>query len=108
MDMVFEYLKMTRVYTKPKGQMPDYSAPVIIRGNDIPTIERFCRKIHRQMKDDFRRAPRASPVAASRLRMPCRAAALSPIKPGHPRAASMRRHAWVWGASVKHNPKPTE
>jgi hypothetical protein len=32
MDKVFEYLAMTRVYTKPKGQMPDYSAPVILRG----------------------------------------------------------------------------
>ena len=29
---VFEYLAMTRVYTKPRGQMPDYSAPVILRG----------------------------------------------------------------------------
>ena len=28
---VFEYLGMTRIYTKPKGQMPDYTAPVIIR-----------------------------------------------------------------------------
>jgi len=68
MDMVFDYLRMTRIYTKPKGQMPDYSAPVIIRGNDIPTIEKFCKKIHRQMVNDF-------------------------------------RHAWVWGASVKHNPQ---
>merc|ERR1711935_1287677 len=32
MDMVFDYLAMTRVYTKPRGQMPDYSAPVILRG----------------------------------------------------------------------------
>ena len=31
MDMVFEYLNMTRIYTKPKGQMPDYSAPVLLR-----------------------------------------------------------------------------
>ena len=38
MDMVFEYLNMTRIYTKPKGQMPDYEAPVIIRGNVKPTV----------------------------------------------------------------------
>jgi len=56
MDMVFEYLRMTRVYTKPKGQMPDYSAPVIIRGRDTPTVERFCKKIHRQLVHDFRHA----------------------------------------------------
>ena len=54
MDMVFEYLKMTRVYTKPKGMVPDYSAPVIIRGTEIPTIERFCRKIHRHLINDFK------------------------------------------------------
>jgi ribosome-interacting GTPase 1 len=36
MDKVFEYLAITRVYTKPKGQMPDYSAPVILRGVQEP------------------------------------------------------------------------
>ena len=36
---VFEYLDMTRVYTKPKGQMPDYSAPVILRGHEETTVE---------------------------------------------------------------------
>ena len=30
MDKCFEYLNMTRVYTKLKGQMPDYSAPVAL------------------------------------------------------------------------------
>tara|TARA_B100000795_G_scaffold43603_1_gene28591 strand:- start:304 stop:405 length:102 start_codon:yes stop_codon:yes gene_type:complete len=30
---------MTRVYTKPKGQMPDYSAPVILRGHEETTVE---------------------------------------------------------------------
>ena len=42
MDMVFDYLKITRVYTKPKGQVPDYSAPVILRGIDEPSVEIFC------------------------------------------------------------------
>mmetsp|Transcript_15706 Transcript_15706/g.51293 ORF Transcript_15706/g.51293 Transcript_15706/m.51293 type:complete len:369 (-) Transcript_15706:631-1737(-) len=54
MDMVFEYLNMTRVYTKPKGQMPDYDTPVIIRGNVKPTVEIFCKKIHRQLINDFK------------------------------------------------------
>merc|ERR1712070_289545 len=56
MDMVFDYLKMTRVYTKPKGLLPDYEAPVIIRGSDIPTVERFCRKIHMALINDFKYA----------------------------------------------------
>ena len=67
MDKVFDYLGMTRVYTKPKGQMPDYEAPVIMRGLLEPTVENFCDKIHRTLKADF-------------------------------------KYAWVWGASVKHNP----
>ena len=56
MDMVFEYLNMTRVYTKPKGQMPDYSAPVILRGIAEPTVEHFCKKIHRTLINDFKYA----------------------------------------------------
>ena len=67
MDMVFEYLAMTRIYTKPRGQMPDYSAPVILRGVAEPTVELLCKKIHRTLLNDF-------------------------------------KYAWVWGASVKHNP----
>jgi len=54
MDKVFEYLHMTRVYTKPKGQMPDYSAPVILRGSAEPTVEMFCKKIHRTLINDFK------------------------------------------------------
>lgn len=45
---------MTRVYTKPKGVMPDYTAPVIIRGNKVPTVETFCRKIHRHLINDYK------------------------------------------------------
>ena len=47
MDMVFEYLNMTRVYTKPKGQMPDYSAPVILRGVAEPTVEQIMQQTFR-------------------------------------------------------------
>ena len=56
MDKVFEYLAITRVYTKPKGQMPDYSAPVILRGVAEPTVELFCKKIHRTLINDFKYA----------------------------------------------------
>jgi ribosome-interacting GTPase 1 len=30
-DRIWEYLDMIRVYTKPKGEAPDYSAPVILQ-----------------------------------------------------------------------------
>ena len=30
MERIWEYLDLIRIYTKPKGQIPDYDAPVII------------------------------------------------------------------------------
>ena len=30
MEKMWEYLDLIRIYTKPKGQIPDYEAPVII------------------------------------------------------------------------------
>ena len=56
LDMVFEYLNMTRVYTKPKGQMPDYSAPVILRGHEETTVEAFCNRIHRSLLGQLKHA----------------------------------------------------
>ena len=56
LDMVFDYLAMTRVYTKPKGQMPDYSSPVILRGHVEPTVEAFCNRIHRNLLKDLKHA----------------------------------------------------
>ena len=31
MEKIWEYLQLIRIYTKPKGQIPDYEEPVIIR-----------------------------------------------------------------------------
>jgi len=56
LDMVFDYLDMTRVYTKPKGQMPDYSAPVILRGHEETTVEAFCNRIHRTLLGELKHA----------------------------------------------------
>lgn len=36
----WEKLNLVRVYTKPKGRMPDYSAPVVLRSNAC-TVEDF-------------------------------------------------------------------
>lgn len=30
MEKIWEYLDMLRIYTKPKGQIPDYDAPVVV------------------------------------------------------------------------------
>jgi ribosome-interacting GTPase 1 len=36
----WEKLNLVRVYTKPKGKMPDYSAPVVLRTGKC-TVEDF-------------------------------------------------------------------
>ena len=54
MEKVWEYLDLIRIYTKPKGQMPDYDAPVIIkRGSNISG---FCDSIHKGLMKEFRHA----------------------------------------------------
>lgn len=38
--MIWEYLHLTRVYTKPKGKLPDYEEPVVL-AKPNPTVEDF-------------------------------------------------------------------
>ena len=40
MEAMWEKLNLKRVYTKPKGKSPDYSAPVVLRSNRS-TVEDF-------------------------------------------------------------------
>ena len=40
LELMWEKLNLRRVYTKPKGRMPDYSAPVVLRSNAC-TVEDF-------------------------------------------------------------------
>ena len=39
---------MIRIYTKPKGEIPDFKEPVILRRN-ARTVVDFCKTIHREM-----------------------------------------------------------
>ena len=40
-------------YTKPRGQLPDYEAPVVLkRGKN--TVEDFCNSIHKGLKEQFK------------------------------------------------------
>jgi len=52
-EKMWEYLNLIRVYTKPKGQVPDYQAPVV-----LPQVHRkvsdFCRRIHKSLLSDFK------------------------------------------------------
>lgn len=40
MELMWQKLNLRRVYTKPKGKQPDYSAPVVLRSNRC-TVEDF-------------------------------------------------------------------
>jgi ribosome-interacting GTPase 1 len=43
---MWEYLDLTRIYTKPKGLAPDYEQPVVLASGEH-TIEDFCNAIHK-------------------------------------------------------------
>nr|XP_027193870.1 developmentally-regulated G-protein 3-like [Dermatophagoides pteronyssinus] len=53
--MIWEYLNLIRIYTKPHGQAPDYSDPVVLKRNKA-TIADFCVRIHKQILDQLKYA----------------------------------------------------
>ncbi|RYR04389.1 hypothetical protein Ahy_B06g084108 isoform C [Arachis hypogaea] len=48
LEKIWEYLNLTRIYTKPKGMNPDYEDPVIL-SSKRRTVEDFCNRIHKDM-----------------------------------------------------------
>lgn len=52
MTKIWDYLDLIRIYTKPKGQIPDYEAPVILSRNKCSIID-FCGKLHKSLISDF-------------------------------------------------------
>jgi len=55
LEKIWEYLAMLRIYTKPKGQIPDYDAPVVVP-RDKCTVEEFCIRIHKGLLAQFKYA----------------------------------------------------
>ena len=71
LEQMWEKLELRRIYTKPKGKTPDYSAPVVLRKNAC-TVEDFvrsldlcgycllisvqCNAIHKTIVEHFRQA----------------------------------------------------
>lgn len=47
-EKMWEALSLVRVYTKPRGLPPDYSAPVVLREGKS-TVEDFCNAIHKEI-----------------------------------------------------------
>jgi len=54
LERMWEYLDLIRLYTKPKGQIPDYNAPVVMRSGS--SIEYFCDKLHKGIMRQFKYA----------------------------------------------------
>ena len=55
LERIWSYLNMLRIYTKPKGQVPDYEAPVILP-TKYNTVEQFCMRIHKALLAQFKYA----------------------------------------------------
>jgi hypothetical protein len=47
--------RQCRVYTKPKGKLPDFDDPVVLPRRRC-TVEDFCNKIHKQIMKSFKHA----------------------------------------------------
>jgi len=47
-EKMWEALDLVRVYTKPRGLAPDYSAPVVLKRGKC-TVEDFCNAIHKEI-----------------------------------------------------------
>jgi len=54
LEKMWEYLDLVRIYTKPKGQIPDYTAPVVMRRDS--SLEEFCDKLHKGIMKQFKYA----------------------------------------------------
>jgi small GTP-binding protein len=55
LEKMWEYLDLIRIYTKPRGQLTDFTEPVVLR-RDKATISHFCTRIHKGMLSKFKYA----------------------------------------------------
>lgn len=53
LERMWEYLNLVRIYTKPKGQIPDYTAPVVLRDGKCSVFD-FCNTLHKQILKQFK------------------------------------------------------
>jgi len=53
LDRIWERLDLIRVYTKPRGTIPDYAAPVVLP-RAHRTVAEFCNSIHKGILKDFK------------------------------------------------------
>ncbi|KAI5181890.1 hypothetical protein NEOKW01_2046 [Nematocida sp. AWRm80] len=55
LEASWDKLQLIRVFTKPRGQLPDYSTPVVLR-NTRCSVKDFCNSIHRGILAEFKNA----------------------------------------------------
>ena len=55
LERVWDYTKMLRIYTKPRGTQPDYNEPVVLHDQG-PSVEDFCNRLHKQLLAQFKYA----------------------------------------------------
>uniref|UniRef100_A0A7S0SBW7 OBG-type G domain-containing protein n=1 Tax=Mantoniella antarctica TaxID=81844 RepID=A0A7S0SBW7_9CHLO len=55
LEMVWDYLDMVRIYTKPRGTNPDYDDPVVLPRRAC-TVEDFCNRLHKGIIKSFKTA----------------------------------------------------
>jgi len=55
LEIMWDRLNLVRVYTKPKGKLPDFNEPIVLRSNRC-TVEDFCNQIHKSLVADFKNA----------------------------------------------------
>lgn len=48
LEQMWERLNLRRIYTKPKGQQPDYTAPVVLKANAC-TVEDFVSQLSNEL-----------------------------------------------------------
>merc|ERR1712055_320650 len=53
LDIIYKIPHCVRIYTKPKGQLPDYTAPVVLQQGKT-SIEQFCENIHKSIMQSFK------------------------------------------------------
>eukprot|EP00457_Paulinella_chromatophora_P009077 gb/GEZN01009131.1/.p1 GENE.gb/GEZN01009131.1/~~gb/GEZN01009131.1/.p1 ORF type:complete len:398 (+),score=38.66 gb/GEZN01009131.1/:77-1195(+) len=55
LEKTWRYLNLVRVYTKPRGQIPDYDSPVVLPRHNS-TVKMFCVRIHKSLLEQFKYA----------------------------------------------------
>ncbi|KAL6042753.1 Developmentally-regulated GTP-binding protein 2 [Balamuthia mandrillaris] len=57
LEYIWEYLGLVRVYTKKKGNPPNFSEPIVLtRGRNGVTVQAACASVHKEMISNFKYA----------------------------------------------------